>query len=107
GLHGVDSWLAAAVQNHFGSLGAALEAAGIDDPGYRKPRKWTPACVIARLRALHRRQTSGAKGARNGRLSYAFVQAADPGLVGAAIRRFGSFRAAVSAAVSHPSGDRT
>jgi hypothetical protein len=88
-LSAVNIDLSCAARQRFGTLGAALRAAGIDDRGYRSRRTWTKDGVLALLRQLRKEGTV---------LSYAAISQADSKVVDAARNRFGSLRAAVKAA---------
>lgn len=100
-LNGANPLLAGAARNRFGSIGAALKAAGIDDPTYKPHRQWTADKVLRSLRDMHRQGTA---------LSYKAIHSTDPQLHHAAERYFGSLRDAVKATglpyVQHPRSDR-
>ena len=84
-----DPGLHAAAVRHFGSYDAALRAARIDPARVRERRRWDTAVVIKSLTAAKR---GGA------RLSDSAVRKDEPALYGAAVRLFGSFTAARTAA---------
>ena len=88
-LSGANAGLANAARARFGSMGAALKAAGIDDPTYRPPAKWAKERIVAALRKV--RRPAGA-------LTFTLVVRSDPRLPGAAARHFGSLRAGAAAA---------
>lgn len=100
-LSGAFPALANAARARFGSIGAALDAVGIDDPTYRPPRKWSRPQVLELLRKLHKRGTE---------LSHTAIALAEPNLPNAASRHFGTLRDAVKAAglpyARHPRSDR-
>lgn len=84
-----DPALHAAAVRHFINYDEALRAAKIDPQKVRERRNWTKDEVI---RGLKQAQRSGA------RLSDSSVRREHPALYGAAVRLFGSFTAARSAA---------
>jgi hypothetical protein len=84
-----DPGLHAAAVRHFSTYDAALRAARLDPQAVRARRSWTGAEVIRGLRAAKR---SG------GHLSDSTVRRENPALYGAAVRLFGSFTAARTAA---------
>lgn len=93
--------LANAARSRFVTIGAALSAAGVDDPTYRPPRRWDPDAIVAAIRGID---------GTDGGVTYTDVRTADGRLVGASVRHFGSVCAAVEAAgrsfTRHPRGDR-
>ena len=84
-----DSGLHAAAVRHFGSYDKALRAAKIDPLTVRRRRSWTQAQVIAALREANRKGQS---------MSDSSIRKESPALYGAAVRLFGTFTAARSAA---------
>jgi hypothetical protein len=84
-----DPGLHAAAVRYFGAYDSALRAAHIDPHKHRQRKRWTRDGVIRALK-----QTS----TRNGHLSGTGVRTSSPALYGAAIRAFGSFKAARKAA---------
>jgi len=81
--------LHAAAVRHFGPYDAALRSAKINPDAVRRRRTWTQPQVIKALKAL----------ARSGKnLSDSAVRRDDPALYGAAVRLFGTFTAARTAA---------
>ncbi len=101
-LSGANPSLANAARNRFGSMGAALKAAGIHDPTHRPHRRWTSAEILAVLRKLHQGGIAS---------SYKAIFVAEPNLPAAAARHFGSLGGAVKAAklpyVRHPRSNQT
>jgi hypothetical protein len=99
-LNGADPSLGSAARNRFGSLGAALKAAGVDDPTHKPHRHWTPEIVLKSLLKMHWEGTPMTRKA---------IHRTDPNLPGAAERYFGSLRDAVKAAgleyKTHPRSD--
>lgn len=84
-----DPGLHAAAVRHFASYDAALRAAKLDPEKVRERRSWDKADVVTGLKSAK----------RSGRhLSDSVVRREDPALYGAAVRLFGSFTAARSAA---------
>lgn len=84
-----DPGLHAAAVRHFLSYDAALRAAKLDPEKLRERRSWTKSDVLRDLKAAR----------RNGKtLSDSSVRRDSPALYGAALRLFGSFTAARSAA---------
>jgi hypothetical protein len=84
---GANTILAAGARRHFGSWSAAVEAAGCKLPS---PFKWTADNVIERIRADRRRGLS---------ITSSAVIERNQALYGAARRRFGSWAAALAAAI--------
>lgn len=84
-----DPGLHAAAVRHFGLYDAALRAARIDPDRVRERRRWDKAEVIKSLKA--------AKRAGN-KLSDSAIRKDEPALYGAAVRLFGSFTSARTAA---------
>jgi hypothetical protein len=84
-----DPGLHAAAVRHFGSYDAALRGARIDPAKVRERRRWDDAEVLKALKAAKR---AGKK------LSDSAVRKEQPALYGAAVRLFGSFTAARTAA---------
>ena len=84
-----DRKLAAAAQRHFGSWRAAVTAAGLGAqlPPELLPRRWSPQAVIDEIVDAHRRGDRPTD-----------LWKRDTGLVSAAKKHFGSWRAAVLAA---------
>lgn len=72
---------------YFGSLDAALKAAGLERVRHR--RRWTPKAIIGEIRAMRSRGED---------LGHVRVQAARPDLVAAGAYRFGTWERAVAAA---------
>jgi hypothetical protein len=87
-----DSGLHAAAVRHFGSYDRALKAARVDPKKVRRRRNWTRAQVIAAIKSAKR---------HGKHLSDSSVRREDAALYGAAIRFFGTFTAARSAAKIH------
>jgi len=84
-----DPGLHAAAVRHFASYDAALRAAKLDPEKVRERRNWEKADVVKGFKAAK----------RAGRhLSDSTVRKEDPALYGAAVRLFGSFTAARTAA---------
>ncbi|QOV91499.1 hypothetical protein [Humisphaera borealis] len=84
-----DPGLHAASVRHFGSYDAALKAAKIDPVKVRERKRWDKAEVIKSIKAAKR---SGKK------LSDSSIRKEEPALYGAAVRLFGSFTLARTAA---------
>ena len=84
-----DPGLHAAAVRHFGSYDKAMSAARIDPSSVRQRRTWTKPQVLAALKAARR---SGQH------LSDSSIRQSHPALYGAAVRLFGSFTKARSAA---------
>src|SRR3954470_14427270 len=84
-----DPGLHAAAVRHFGSYDAALRAAKIDPQKVRERKRWDKAEVI---KAMKSAKKSGKK------LSDSVIRRDQPALYGAAVRMFGSFTAARTAA---------
>ncbi|MDB5298013.1 MAG: hypothetical protein JWO31_3996 [Phycisphaerales bacterium] len=84
-----DPGLHAAAVRHFGSYDAALKGARIDPAKVRERRRWDKPEVLKSLKAAKR---AGQK------LSDSAVRKESPALYGAAVRLFGSFTAARTAA---------
>jgi len=84
-----DPGLHAACVRHFGTYDGALRAARLDPQKYRQRKSWQKAEVIRLLRAIRR---------DGGHVSDSAVRREHPALYGGAIRLFGSFTAARSAA---------
>jgi hypothetical protein len=84
-----DPGLHAAAVRHFGSYDKALRAAKLDPRDVRRRRSWTKAEVTAALRALKK---------TGGHVSDSAVRKGQSALYGAAVRLFGSFTAARTAA---------
>ncbi|HEX8911011.1 MAG TPA: hypothetical protein VF796_01530 [Humisphaera sp.] len=84
-----DPGLHAAAVRHFGSYDAALKSAKIDPVKVRERKRWDKGEVSKALKAAKR---AGKK------LSDSAVRKEQPALYGAAVRLFGSFTAARSAA---------
>ena len=81
----------------FGNWNRALRAAGLDSNDIAIHRKWDDAAILYELRDL----------SRNGEpINPGALQKSDPGLYAAAIRRFGSYHAAVVAAKLQPAKHR-
>ncbi len=100
-LNGANPSLGSAARNRFGSMGAALKAAGIDDPTYRPHQHWSAEIILTTLHKLHQEGMD---------LSFKAISLADSNLPGAAARYFKTLRGAVEAAglpyVQHPRSDR-
>lgn len=84
-----DPGLHAAAVRHFAGYDAALRAAKIDPDKVRQRRVWDRADVLKGLKAAHK---------AGQRLSDSGVRRDQPALYGAAVRLFGSFTAARTAA---------
>jgi hypothetical protein len=84
-----DPGLHAAAVRHFRGYDAALRAAKLDPEKVRERRSWTKSDVVRGLKSARK---SGH------RLSDSSVRRDDPALYGAAVRLFGSFTAARTAA---------
>lgn len=84
-----DSGLHAAAVRHFGSWDKALRAAKVDPLTVRQRRNWSKKDVIAALRSAHRAKAH---------LADSSIRHDNPALYGAAVRLFGTFTAARSAA---------
>jgi hypothetical protein len=84
-----DPGLHAAAVRHFGSYDAALRAAKIDPQKVRERKRWDKTAVI---KALKLAKKSGKK------LSDSVIRRDQPALYGAAVRMFGSFTVARTAA---------
>ena len=84
-----DPGLHAAAVRHFGAYDAALRAAGLDPQKVRRRLSWNKSLVIKAIK-------SAAKAGKN--LADNRVRRESPALYGAAIRLFGSFTSARSAA---------
>jgi len=82
-----DASLHAAAVRYFGEYDAALRAAGIDPARVRERLRWTKQSVIRALKKAAQRSS------RDGSL-----RKSDPALYGAALRMFGSMKAARRAA---------
>jgi hypothetical protein len=85
---GPNQLLACAARKRFGTLSAALTAAGIEDPTYHRNQVRTPQFVLDNLRKMHREGTV---------MSNMAIEEADLGLARSAMYFFGSIRAAVQA----------
>jgi hypothetical protein len=91
--------LHAAAVRYFRSYDAALRAARLDPQDFRQRRKWDAPAVLREIRALKKEGTH---------LSDSSVRRRNPALYGAAIRWFGSFKAArVKAGVKFVRGKRS
>jgi hypothetical protein len=99
-LSGALPLLANAARARFGSMEAAIKAAGINDPTYHTPHKWTAGEILDKLRELN----------ESTELSYKAVADWNIKIPNAAKRYFGSLRAAVKEAglpyFQHPRSDR-
>lgn len=84
-----DPGLHAAAVRHFASYDEALRAANLDPEKVRERRSWSKEDVIRGLKSTHRAGKP---------LSDSSVRREHPALYGAAVRLFGSFTAARSAA---------
>lgn len=84
-----DPGLHAAAVRHFGSFDKALRAAGIDPLKVRQRQRWDRESVLRGLKSAARRGLS---------MSDTSVRKKESSLYGAAVRLFGSFTAARSAA---------
>jgi len=84
-----DPGLHAAAVRHFGSYDKALRGAKLDPTDVRRRRTWTKAQVTAALRDLKR---------QGGHVSDSAVRKQQSAVYGAAVRLFGSFTAARTAA---------
>lgn len=84
-----DSGLHAAAVRHFGSWDKALRAAKVDPLTVRQRRNWSRKDVISALRDAHRAKAH---------LADSSIRHDNPALYGAAVRLFGTFTAARSAA---------
>ncbi len=84
-----DPGLHAAAVRHFGSYDAALGAAHIDPASVRRRRTWTKEQVVKALRQMRRKSRE---------LTDTTLRRTDAALYGAALRLFGSFTAARTAA---------
>jgi hypothetical protein len=84
-----DSGLHAAAVRHFGSYDRALRAARVDPQAVRRRRAWTREEVIDALRLAKR---------HGAHLADSSVRRDNPALYGAAVRLFGTFTAARTAA---------
>jgi len=81
----------------FGTWDRALHAAGLDADDINLYRKWTRTTITFELKAI---------AAENEPLSSGAVQKEDPGLHAAALRYFGSYDKALSAAKINPASVR-
>jgi hypothetical protein len=88
-LQSGDPGLHAACVRHFGSYDDALRAARLDPQKVRQRKRWQKADVIKALRAVRR---------AGSHISDSSMRREHPALYGAAVRLFGSFPAARSAA---------
>ncbi|HYO11290.1 MAG TPA: hypothetical protein VER17_20160 [Tepidisphaeraceae bacterium] len=84
-----DSGLHAAAVRHFGSYDRALRAAKVDPDAVRRRRAWSRQEVISSLKAARR---------EGQHLADSAVRRQNPALYGAAVRLFGTFTAARTAA---------
>lgn len=84
-----DPGLHAAAVRHFGSYDAALKAAKIDPTKVRERKRWDKPAVVKAIKAAKR---------QGGKISDSVVRKNEPALYGAAVRLFGSFTAARTAA---------
>jgi hypothetical protein len=84
-----DPGLHAAAVRHFGSYDAALRAAKIDPQKVRERKRWDKAAVIKALKSAKK---------LGKQLSDSVIRRDQPALYGAAVRMFGSFTAARTAA---------
>jgi hypothetical protein len=84
-----DAGLHAAAVRYFGSYDKALKAARLDPKRLRLRKQWSHATVIAAIKAVHRSGTH---------LSDSTIRKQSPALYGAAVRLFGSFTKARTAA---------
>ncbi len=80
-----DPGIHAAALRLFGSYDAALKAAKVEPAAVRRRRRWTRQSVLAELRSLARKRPD---------FSGKLIRASYAALYGAAIRSFGSFKAA-------------
>ncbi|MFI5379752.1 MAG: hypothetical protein ACHRHE_10675 [Tepidisphaerales bacterium] len=80
-----DPGLHAAALRLFGSYDAALKAARVEPSAVRRRRRWTRDSILAELRSLQKKRPD---------FSGKLVRARYAALYGAAIRSFGSFKAA-------------
>jgi hypothetical protein len=80
-----DPGIHAAALRLFGSYDAALKAARVEPSAVRRRRRWTRDMVLAELRSLAKKRPD---------FSGKLIRARYAALYGAAIRRFGSFKAA-------------
>jgi hypothetical protein len=87
-----DPSLHAAAARHFNNYDDALRAAKLDPEKFRERRKWQPEDVIRGLKSTHRARRP---------LSDSVVRRDHPALYGAAVRLFGTFTAARTAAGIH------
>jgi hypothetical protein len=88
-----DPGLHAAAVRHFATYDAALRAAKLDPDKVRERRSWTKSEVVRGLKSAK----------KNGRhLSDSAIRKEDPALYGAAVRLFGSFTSARTAAGIKP-----
>jgi hypothetical protein len=88
GLQKDDPGLHAAAIRYFGSYNDALKAAKFNPNNHRERRRWDKQTVLQALKTAHKK----------GATSDTIVRHKDPGLYGAALRLFGTFSAARSAA---------
>lgn len=88
-LQSADAGLHAACVRHFGGYDAALRAAKLDPHKVRQRQAWEKPQIIKALKALRRDGT---------RLSDSLIRKEHPALYGAAVRLFGSFTSARTAA---------
>ena len=84
-----DPGLHAAAVRYFGNFDSALREAGIDPLEHRRRRRWDQKAVLDGLKMLK---------ANGNRMSDSTVRAEDAALYGAAVRLFGSFTKARTAA---------
>ncbi|MGA2497582.1 MAG: hypothetical protein ABSH20_07560 [Tepidisphaeraceae bacterium] len=80
-----DPGIHAAALRLFGSYDAALKAARVEPAAVRRRRRWTRDSILTELRSLARKRPD---------FSGKLIRASYSALYGAAIRRFGSFKAA-------------
>jgi len=81
----------------FGRWNKALSAAGLDADDVSRYRRWDKQSIISELRS---------RSAEGEALNSGAIQADDPGLHAAAVRRFGGHDAALKAAKLDPAGAR-
>lgn len=86
-------WAAKAAIRQWGGWPAALKAAGLDPDRIGRYRRWDEKAIVAELRARARRGQP---------INSGVIQAELAGLYGAAVRRFGSYDAAMAKAGVNP-----
>ena len=84
-----DSGMHAAALRLFGAYDVALKAAKVEPAAVRRRRRWTREMVLAELRSLKKKVRAD--------FSAQLIRARHSALYGAAIRQFGSLRAALRA----------